>query len=127
MTESPRATVERKSDAPRYVSTRAFASVVGVPPADLSRWRRRGPVWVPGPDVTLGTTARPGWDAEIPKDWTRDARPYARPDPVSYWDLTEMQRRHGGMRGEEIWLCLMDGTLRWPDIWVDERPGWLPR
>jgi hypothetical protein len=123
-----RAEAERRSEAPRYVGSARFADMAGVTAADLSRWRRRGPVWVPAPDVLLGETSRPGWDVETAKCWTRDTIPYQRPDPVQYWDLPEMRRRHAGMRGELLWACLVeDGTVRWPDVWVDSRPGWLPR
>lgn len=117
----------RRSTAPRYIGVTAFADLASVPSADLSRWRRRGPVWVPTPDVLLGESARPGWDVEVAKCWTRDAVPYQRPDPVQYWDIAEMQRRYRGLRGELLWVCLVeDGTVRWPDVWVDSRPGWLP-
>ncbi|MEV0367488.1 hypothetical protein [Nocardia fusca] len=123
-----RTEAERRSTAPRFVGVTAFADIAGVAPADLSRWRRQGPVWVPTPDVLLGEISRPGWDAELAKSWTPEEQPYPRPDPVQYWDLPEMQRRHAGMRAELLWTCLVvDGTIRWPDVWVDSHAGWLPK
>lgn len=123
-----RAEAERRSTAPKLVGVNTFADLAGVAPADLSRWRRQGPVWVPAPDVLLGAISRPGWDIEVAKSWTRDTDPHPRPDPVQYWDLAEMRRRHAGMGSDLFWTCLVvDGTIRWPDVWVDSHAGWLPK
>ncbi|ONM46468.1 hypothetical protein [Nocardia donostiensis] len=120
-----RATADRMSTAPRYLGVTAFATIAGVAPVSLSRWRIDGPIWVPGPDVVLGERRRCGWAAECAEMWTMSGCPVERPEPTAYWDTAQM-RRYYGLSYELLWKCVVeDKTLPMPAVWVDDQPGWV--
>lgn len=118
--------IERKSKAPRYLGLSSFALRADVDLARLTRWRHEGPVWVPNPDVHLGEQLRPGWSPECADEYTPWMPPYDRAEAVAYLDTTQMCTRLY-MSYEVLWLCIVeDRSVREPDIWVDDNPGWLP-
>ncbi|MGO4613560.1 hypothetical protein AB4305_16800 [Nocardia sp. 2YAB30] len=88
----------------------------------LLRWRHCGPVWVPSPDIQIGRW--PGWSQPCVEHWIAvDHQPFRRPECRRFADTAEM-RRECRINWVTLWLCIGDGTIPAPVVWVDGRPGW---
>ncbi|WP_280426376.1 hypothetical protein [Nocardia carnea] len=47
-----------------------------------------------------------------------------RPAPVRYWSAADMQARWH-LTGEMLWSAIVeDGSVPYPDMWLDGAPGW---
>ncbi|WP_280421156.1 hypothetical protein [Nocardia carnea] len=115
---------ERKSKAPRYISLTCISKSTGIPARTLGRWLRHGPVWIPRPAVLLGANGRPGWEPEAVIGWEPGLPALKRPEPVRYWNTTEMQERWH-VTTETLWLAIAeDGSIPAPDMWLAGTPGW---
>ncbi|MGW0247711.1 hypothetical protein ACWDYH_13850 [Nocardia goodfellowii] len=114
----------QRSAAPHYVGLTALAHRKQIPPTILVRWRREGPIWVPGEEIHLGTD--PGWSLPRADAWTPDSAPSTPPTPVVYWPEAEMMRHYRISLGTLWALVVADRRLPMPAIWLDGRPGWEP-
>lgn len=114
----------------RYLGLRRFACEAGVPYDRLQRWRVHGPFWVPPPVVVVGRW--PGWALPTIQAWTPDhvvgsaVPPALRwPHPtLEYADSITMCRAHD-CANAGLWLRISRGELAVPDVWVDDKPGWI--
>lgn len=111
----------RDAGVRRYYGLAQFALLSGVPYDQLRAWRHSERVWVPSPDIEVGRW--PGWSLACIRAWSPDGKPFLRPPRVSFADTAETRRRWS-MTRESLWLCIYDGTLPRPVVWVDDRPGW---
>ncbi|GAB0107693.1 hypothetical protein JMUB6875_66900 [Nocardia sp. JMUB6875] len=120
----------RDVGAQRFLGLRRFAEVSGVPYAKLQKWRIRGPVWVPPPVVVIGRWA--GWALPTIQAWTPDYSVGTPVPPQLRWphptiqaaDTITMCRLHN-VATAGLWLRISRQEIARPDIWVDDRPGWI--
>ncbi|PXX59670.1 hypothetical protein DFR70_11152 [Nocardia tenerifensis] len=120
-----RATVERRSKAPRYIGVTAFAEIANVPVATFGRWYNKGLVWIPSPAVCLGAQRRPGWSTRTAREWWQGMDRYVCPAAIEYLDTTQMCQRHHPTP-DTLWARIERGAIPEPSIWLDDVPGWLP-
>ncbi|KIA63059.1 hypothetical protein [Nocardia vulneris] len=114
-----------------FLGLRRFAREAGVPYDRLQRWRVHGPYWVPPPVVMIGRW--PGWTLPMIQTWAPIVVAGAGPVPPEWrWpeptidaaDSVTMCRRHG-IAHAGLWLRISRGDIPRPDIWVDDKPGWI--
>lgn len=114
-----------------FPGLRRFAREAGVQYEQLQRWRIRGPYWVPSPVVTVGRW--PGWPLPMIQTWAPIIVSGAGPVPAHWcWpeptvealDSATMCRRYG-ISNAGLRLRISRGDIPRPDIWVDDKPGWI--
>ncbi|AYF73663.1 hypothetical protein D7D52_07105 [Nocardia yunnanensis] len=115
-----------------FLGLRRFAVETGVPYDLLQRWRIRGPYYVPPPVVLVGRW--PGWPLPMIETWTPTIVAGSGPVPMEWrWphptieaaDTVTMCRHHDCAHAG-LWLRVSRGEIARPDIWVDDKPGWIP-